>query len=186
MSFGKLIDAAIIERGLIELNPDIHLDAATKHGEWHPHQNLRQGVFWHGQHICSMDRGLVPEFKVWSVVNRLTEVGWDEADKEDVTIQTRSVPSTDPDYLCYALKIMANENGYSYRPDGTIIKYTPVAYRKLQGRVIQVGWRHTFEKIINRNLPGLDRMAIAAKFSVDMMRYPIGAPHELHAALLEE
>ena len=186
MSMGKIIDAAVIQQGLRELCPDMHFDAATKKGEWHPHQNTRQGVFWHGQHICSMDRGLVPEFKQWSVVNRMTEVGWEEADKEDVSIQTRVIPTTEPEYLDAAIKIMAQATGYEMRPDGAIIKYTPVAMRKLQGRVIFVGWRHTFERIINRDLPGLTRSAIATKFSVDMLKYPVGAPHELHAALLEE
>jgi len=186
MSMGRLIDASIIERGLIELNPDIHFDAGTKKGEWHPYQATRQGVFWHGQHICSMDRGMVPEFKQWTVITRLVPVGWEEADKDDVSIQTRVIPPSDSDYVDAALHVMNKTTGYEMRPDGSVLKYTPMAYRKVQGKVALVGWRHTFERIIFRDLPGLTRSAIASKFGVDMMLY-FGVPkHELHQALIEE
>ncbi len=183
---GKTLDSSVIEKGLMELCPDLRFDVATKRGAWHPKQATRQGIFWHETHICSMDRGLVPEFKQWSVVNKLVEVGWEQADKDDVSLQTRVIPAADPAYLDAALKLMAKENGYEMRPDGAIIKYTPVAMRKMQGLIILVGWRHTFERLINRNLPGLTRSAIAQKFGVDMLKFPIGAPHELHAALIEE
>jgi hypothetical protein len=133
-----------------------------------------------------MDRGLVPEFKQWSVVTRLVEVDWSQADMDDVSIQTRTYPKTDPDYLNAMLHVMAKDLGWEMRPDGVVIQMIPVAKRKMQGRVVMVGWRHTFERIINRNLPGITRSAIAAKFNVDMMKFPIGAPHELRAALVEE
>ena len=186
MSVGKTIDASVIQKGLLELNGDLRFDVATKRGAWHPNQALRQGVFWHETHICAMDRGLVPEFKQWSVVTRLVEVDWAQADKDDVSIQTRTIRKADPDYVPALLHVWAKDLGWELRPDGVIMQLTPVAPRKMQGRVVMVGWRHTFERIINRNLPGLTRSAIAAKFGVDMMKFPIGAPHELRAALVDE
>ena len=183
---GKTLDASVIEKGLKELCPDLRFDVATKRGAWHPRQATRQGVFWHETHICSMDRGLVPEFKQWGVVEKESVVGWNEADAEGVTIKLRVIPSSDPDYMDAVLRLMAKEPGYEMRPDKAIIKSWPVKKGKGQGRVELVGWRHTFERIINRNLPGLTRSAIAAKFGVDMLKFPIGAPHELHAALVEE
>lgn len=186
MSMGRTIDAAVIEKGLIELCPDIHLDASTKKGEWHPHQAVRQGVFWHGQHICSMDRGLVPEFKQWTVITRYVPVGWEEADKDDVSIQSQVIPPTDSEYLDASLLLMNKTVGYEMRPDGAIIRLTPMAYRKVQGRVAMVGWRHTFERIIYRDLPGLTRAAIGKKFNVDMLIYAGVPKAELYAALIEE
>ena len=186
MSMGRTIDSAVIERGLIDLCSDIHFDPTTKMNQWHPYQATRQGVFWHGQHICSMDRGLVPEFKQWTVITKMTEVGWEEADKEDVSIQSRVIPTTDSDYIDAILNVMNKSVGYEMRPDGAIIKYTPVAYRKVQGRVALVGWRHTFERIIFRDLPGLTRHAIAEKFGVDMLLYAGVPKAELYAALIEE
>jgi hypothetical protein len=187
MSFGKTIDSAVIERGLRELNPNIHFDMASKMNGWHPNQSTKQGVLYEGRHICAMDRGLVPEFKQWSVVSRIVEVGWAEADKDDVSIQTQVIPKTDSGYVDATLHCMNNDLGWQYRPDGAVLKMTPVAKRKMQGRVVLVGWRHTFEKIIHRKIPGVTRKAIADKFVVDMLKYPIGAPHELlHAAFVEE
>lgn len=180
------MDAAVIQRGLRELQPDLHFDFATKHGGWHPQQALRQGVFYHGIHICSMDRGIVPEFKQWSVVRKLVPVGWEEADGEDVSMQHRLIPPGDPAFLDAALAVMRQELGYQYRPDGCIVQYTPVAYRKARGRVVQVGWRHTFERIIHADIPRLSRLAIGAKFEVDMLKFPVGAPHEIIAELVEE
>lgn len=186
MSFGRTIDAAIIERGLIELCPDIHFDAATKKGEWHPYQATRQGVFWHGQHVCSMDRGLVPEFKQWTVITRKVPVGWEESDKDGVDMNIQTIPTNATEYADAALLIMNQTVGYQMRPDGAILKFTPMAYRKVQGKVAMVGWRHTFERIIFRDLPGLTRTAIASEFGVDMNLY-MGVPkHELYAALIEE
>ena len=184
--WGKTLDSAVIEKGLKELCPDLHFDVATKRGAWHPRQKTRQGVFFNETHICSMDRGLVPEFKQWGVVEKEAEVGWDEADKEGVTMKIRVIKPWEPEHLDASLRLMAKEVGYEMRPDGAIIKSWPVKIGKGQGRVELVGWRHTFERIINRNLPGLTRSAIAAKFGVDMLKFPIGAPHELHAALIEE
>ncbi len=186
MSRGKDIDSSVLERGLRELCMDLHFDAATKQGAWHPYQATRQGVFYHGIHICSMDRGIVPEFKQWSLVRRLVEVGWEEADKEDVSIQYNAIPSTNADYIDAAVRCMAKTVGYEYRPDGCIVKYTPVAYRKVRGRVVQLGWRHTFERIISRDLPGLTRDAIGRKFEVDMLKFPVGSPQEIIAELVEE
>ena len=186
MSLGKTIDSSVIEKGLLEINGDLRFDVATRQGAWHPSQKVRQGVFWHETHIASMDRGIVPEFKQWSVVERVVEVDWSQADKDDVSIQTEVVPTTSEEYVNALLHIMAKDVGWEFRPDGAIVKLTPVAKRKMQGRIIWLGWRHTFERIINRNLPGLTRSAIATKFGVDLMKFPVGAPHELHAALVEE
>lgn len=191
---GKTLDSAIIERGLLELCPDLQFDLGSKLSDWRPtlaighkkHGKLRQGVAYRGRHICAMDRGLVPEFKQWSVITRLVPVGWEEAEKDDVSLQTQVIPKTSDEYVDCILKCMAKEQGYEYRPDGAIIRYTPMAYRKVRGGVIMVGWRHTFERLINANLPGLTRSAIAQKFAVDMLKFPVGAPHELIAALTEE
>lgn len=180
------MDAAVIQRGLMELQPDLHFDAATKMGAWHPNQAMRQGVFYHGIHICAMDRGIVPEFKQWSVVRRLIPIGWEEADAEDASMQHRIIRPSDPDFLDAALACMNKTLGYQYRPDGCIAVYTPMAYRKVRGKVVQVGWRHTFERLIHADIPRLTRMAIAAKFEVDMLKFPVGAPHEIIAELVEE
>jgi len=186
MSFGKTIDSAVIEVGLKELNPDFNFDVATKRGSWHPRQATRQGVFLNERHICSLDRGPVPEFKQWSIITKLLEVGWEEADKEDVTMRFDVIKPSQPEFLDAALHVMNRDHGYEYRPDGSICKYTPVAYRKKRGRIILVGWRHTFGRIILANISGCTPDTIGAKFKVDMWQFPMGSPQENYETLVEE
>jgi hypothetical protein len=183
---GKTLDSAVMVRGLKELNPDFNFDVATKMGAWHPRQATRQGVFLNERHICSMDRGIVPEFKQWSVITSLLEVGWEEADKEDVTIQYSVIKPSQPEFLDCALHVMNKDTGYEYRPDGSIMRYTPVAYRKKRGRIVLVGWRHTFGRIIAAGIPGCTPHSIGEKFGVDMWQFPMGSPQENYAALIEE
>ena len=189
-NLGHTLDSAVMERGLRELNPDIHFDMGTKLGMWHPYQSTRQGVFYHGQHICSMDRGLVPEFKQWSVVNGLAEVPMSEWDQEGVRLFWETVSPQTPDYveLCMAT-LEGKLDRYSIREDGQLIRLTGRKETKVLGRVVWVGWRHTFEKILLKNIPGVTRDTVATKFGVDMLKYPMGAsgtPEEMLSALHEE
>ena len=62
--FGKSLDSTLIERGLMELCPDIHFDLAACIGQWHPGILYRKGVYHKGLHVCGLDRGIVPEFKL--------------------------------------------------------------------------------------------------------------------------
>jgi len=61
-----------------------------------------------------------------------------------------------------------------------------MAYRKVRGRVIMLGWRHTFERLINANIPGITRDSLMVKFGVDLLKFPCGAPEEIRAELMEE
>ncbi len=75
---------------------------------------------------------------------------------------------------------------YVVRPDGVLCEYKPVAVRTVPSRVVLVGWRHTFEKLIRADIPKITRESLAAKFGVDMLKYPQGAPEDVIAALMEE
>lgn len=187
-NFGKTFDSSVIEQGLRELNRDFHFDAATKHGAWHPYQDSRQGVFYHGQHLCSMDRGIVPEYKQWGVSSpRKMEVPWSEADKDDVTVEFRTLDPTMEGYedlLEVARK--GKDPRYVLRADGILCEYKPMAIRQVPARVVLVGWRHTFERILQRDIPGVTRQSLSEKFGVDMLKYPEGPPEEVLAALMEE
>ena len=88
---GTTLDSATVERGLKELCPSLHFDMGAKLGIWHPKIQDRQGVFYNGGHICSMDRGVIPEYKLWSVSESVVEVDWAEADKDDVSIHWQRI-----------------------------------------------------------------------------------------------
>ena len=187
---GRTLDSAVVEKGLRELNPDIHFDMGTKQGQWHPYQSTRQGVFYLGNHICSMDRGLIPEYKQWSVRSGLVDVPMSEWDHDDIRLFWETVSPEEPGYV---EKCIATINGklenYSIRHDGRLIRLTGKREAKVLGKIVWVGWRHTFEKILLRNIPGVTRSTVVAKFGVDMLKYPMGAsgtPEEMLAALHEE
>ena len=179
-----------MEVGLRELNRDIHFDMGTKQGQWHPYQSTRQGVFYNGNHICSMDRGLVPEYKQWSLSKGYVDVPRSDWDQEDVHLFWEVVKPHSPGYVDLCVETMRGQrDDYSIRHDGHLIHLTGKKLVAIPGKVVLVGWRHTFEKILVKKIPGVTRESIAAKFGVDMLKYPMGAggtPEEMLTALHEE
>lgn len=183
---GKVLDSAAIVTGLQELNKDLHFDLAAAIGQQHPYINDRQGVYFYGKHLCSMDRGLVPEYKLYSVTKVPVEVDWADADKEGVSIRYVQVLPTDEGYedLEQAAK-RGNDPAVQMR-GSMVIRMAPVAMRPMRGTVIRLGWRHTFEGVLRHDIPGVTRKSVSEKFGVDMLKYPMGSPSELLAALVEE
>lgn len=188
--FGRTLDAAVIERGLRELNPGIHFDMGTKLNQWHPYQSTRQGVFYNGNHICSMDRGLVPEYKQWSVERGYVNVDRSEWDNEEVRLFWEVVPSWTPGYVDLCVDTLKGKlDDYSIRADGHLIHLIGRKVVQRPGRIVFVGWRHTFARLVAKNIPNVTLDTLAAKFGVDMLKYPIGAsgtPEEMLSALYEE
>jgi hypothetical protein len=184
--FGSSISAAIIEAGLRELNPELKFDLAGTHGLWHPYLDTRQGVYYREQHVCSMDRGVVPEFKVWETKKKIVPIPWSEADREDASIRYEVLPVDTPGYE--DLKILAETGSdpeYMLRGDA-VLKCQAYGYEVASKRCVRVGWRHTFERILAFGVPGVTRQALADKFRVDMNLMAQGTHQELVAALVEE
>ena len=65
-SLGQSIDEVTLKKGLMELNPGIHFDVGGNLDLIHPMRDIRQGVWYNGRHMAPMDRGMIPEFKVWA------------------------------------------------------------------------------------------------------------------------
>jgi len=186
-TWGHTLDAPVIERGLLELNPDIHFDLAGAIGQWHPHILYRQGVYYYGQHVTPMDRGLVPEFKQWDQRTFTVEVPWSEADRDGVSITYVTILRSDPRHDdFYALATKGWDPEYAILDDGRLCRRKCIGTRTLRGRVRRVGWRHTFERLLQRGIPNVTRQTLAAKFHIDMMKFPVGPPEEVMAALMEE
>ena len=185
--FGRTLDSSLIETGLRRLNPDIHFDLAARIGQWHPRIATRQGVFHLGHHICSMDRGMVPEFKVWSVEHYMEEVGWYEADKEGAVVTFEVLLPSFPGYQdMYEEAERGSSPNLQLSEDGKLQRRRCMAKRARRGRCVRVGWRHTFEKLLLTGIPGVTRESLGRTFGVDMYAFPIGEPDELVAALVDE
>jgi len=185
--WGKTLDSYAVEKGLKELNPDMHFDLAAATGQLHPFINQRQGVFYKGTHICSMDRGTIPEFKVWTMKDADDRADWAEADKEDARVKYMTILKSDPAYAdLYEEAKRGKNNDLQIMDNGKLVRRWVTAPRKVRDRVVMVGWRHTFERIIMANIPHLTREAIASKFNINMWMVPTGGPEETWAMLVEE
>jgi hypothetical protein len=185
--WGHSIHEGVIKKGLRELNADIHFDMGTNLNQWHPLQGTRQGVFYKGTHICSMDREMVPEYKVWNVDEQVVQCSLGEADDERVTVSYSTIPPESPGYKdLLNLARRRADDSLHLRTDGTLLRLTAHRTVKSRGRVIRVGWRHTFEALLQRDIPGITRTSLAVKFGVDMLRYPVGDAPDVVAALMEE
>ena len=68
LDLGASLDITTLQRGLREIDPDIHFDVGGNLNLTHPRLSEWCGVFCRGQHITSMDRGpTIPEYNVYAV-----------------------------------------------------------------------------------------------------------------------
>jgi hypothetical protein len=187
MELGRPLDEATVKTGLQEMNPDLHFDLAAAIGQIHPFINDRQGVYLYGSHICAMDRGMIPEYKIWTQRTIRVEGQWAEADLNTASIQWRVVRRGEEGFE--DKKILAttgSDPSLMVRDDGAVVEMVPIVERKVKGRVHRLGWRHTFEALLRHQVRGVTRQSLSERFGVDMLKYPVGPPDEVSAALLEE
>jgi hypothetical protein len=174
-------------KGLRELNADIHFDMGAALNQWHPLIESRTGVFYHGIHLVSMDRGIIPEYKLFNVGVMQQPAEWADADKEGASIKYEVVPPWVEGYHdMRAIAESCKDPGLQLDQYGRVQKRWVVMDKKVRGRCIRVGWRHTFERLVNSNIPGITRKSLSEKFGVDMFRFGCGTLDEATAALVEE
>lgn len=152
---GHTIEDSEIKRVLRELNPDFHFDLGGKHGIWHPRQDQLQGVFFRGQHVCSMDRGMVPEFPLWSLR------------KERVRVPETDV-GTAEEFPSFEVKYDAQGN--AHRTGFVFVS------KEVKDQILFVGWRHTFRRILQKNKPGVTKAALEREFRIDLTPRLIDEP----------
>lgn len=194
MDLGLQLDSSRIEQGLRELNPDLNFDVANRLEEWNyllevdPRvrraiEEQRQPVLWRERYICSLDRGMVSEYKVWSLKTVQEEV---PADESGDMVNFERVGSADWTYRGLAERVTAGDKSCRVNSDGTITRFWTYRPKQIKNKVLRLGWRHTFENLLLHDVPGVTRESIAIKFRVDMYKHPVGPPEELVAALSEE
>lgn len=174
MREGRSFDSAALEQGLRELCPGLHFDMGARLGLPHPLIQDRQGVFYDGRHICSMDRGIVPEKKQWTVVRARVPGTLADIDDEDASIRFHVVSPEAEGYADLVDEVRRGKNEtMTLRADGHLVRWEIIVTRKTLGRVVRVGWRHTFERLIQANLPGITRKTLEMRFQVDLSTVPI-------------
>jgi hypothetical protein len=106
-SFGFYLNEADIKKGLQEINPDIHFDMGGNLNLYHPSIERWQGVFHNGRHICSMDRGVIPEYDCWGMNKhgqkvKIMRIGWRSTFH---LLVKKRVPNVTWDALCLKFKV---------------------------------------------------------------------------------
>ncbi len=86
MELGNVLNEIELKRVLRGLNLMITFDVGGNLDIPHPAMNVRQGVFYNGKHVCSMDRGFIPEFGVYEL-----EKTWDKKSKSIVKRRGRVI-----------------------------------------------------------------------------------------------
>lgn len=187
--YGHSLQYEAVVSGLRDLNAGIHADMGGALGMWHPHIEKMAGLYYEGRHITAIDRGSIPEFKVWSLVDGMQEIPPEHAARHENARLTRTEITPDaPDFFLGITKSADYSDGYAWEEamDGSgreaLYRYRCHVPGKVRGKVIKVGWRHTFERVIRANVPNLTRQAIATKFGVDLSYVPT----DMHAAFVEE
>lgn len=192
---GKTISSIAIESGLRELCPDIHFDMPNNLSgasfvvgsvpDFEVINSNRQGVYWNGNYVCGMDRGVVTEFKLWEEADGVEEIPpGDESKFDDGCCTYIEILPTDSFYNQALLKAEKNDDNFTLGECGQVYKWAYFRFTKVRGRIIRLGWRHTFENLIRARLPGVTRGGIEHKFSVDMSFKPVGP--DAGAAISEE
>lgn len=185
--FGQPLSYEAVTKGLKELCPDIHFDLSGCTGQWHPMIGSRAGVFYLGRHMCSIDRGMIPEYKVWSMREQPVQVPVSEAHSRELPIQWAEIEPGSEFYDMGMDKARQKDDNWFYdEARGKLIRYMAYDMQMARDRVMRVGWRHTFERLVAWGLPGITRESLGKKFRIDMLKFPAGAPEEVVAQLFEE
>jgi len=199
MDLGKVLQFDTVERGLTELNSDISLDVPVRRsGDYsylftpsddaaEANRRGRAGVYYNGRYVCALDRGSIPEIKVYGVDDGFVPIDMDKIHLyDDSKVSYMEILPESPFYHAALSKAQRHDDNFVIRADGKVFFYQPLRLGKVRGAVQKLGWRHTFEALLRKNIPGVDRDSLSRKFNVDMLRYPLGQPEEVHDALFAE
>jgi hypothetical protein len=156
--FGRFIPEVKLKAALTGLNPGFHFDVGGNLDMPHPQMATRQGVYFNGQHICSMDRGNLPEYKIWMLEPGVEDVDWVDVDKyDDVQVAYMEIMPTDAEYEDAVLAFEAKRDGYHLALSGKLFHYRACRPSMTPSYVEAVGWRHTLHRILQRQIPNVTR-----------------------------
>ena len=199
--YGRILDYGTVTAGLRSLNADLHFDMGeclpgsyvlTEVPAWVKAQRKKYaGVFYRGRLVASMDRGEIPEYKIWTIETRTVEIPPEEVSQHELAwTQWNEIEPGCPEYDTGIEKALTFSDGYAMETSRAgqpmLKKYRGYTMARARGPIQKLGWRHTFERLLLENIPNVNRRTIGETFGVDMLKFPVGAPEELRAALIEE
>jgi hypothetical protein len=167
--FGRFIPEAKLKAALTGLNPGFHFDVGGNLEMPHPQMNKRQGVYFHGRHLCSMDRDNIPEYKVWMLEPGVEDVSWGDIDRyDDCKVTYMQILPTDAEYLDAYLAFESKRDGYHMDVNGKLFHYRACRPSMTPSYIEYVGWRHTLHRILSHNLPGVNKGTLCQALGLDV------------------
>jgi len=187
---GITLQESNVKSFLQEMNPEIHFDMGACLGLWHPYMQFRQNIFYRGGSVGAMDRNVLPEVPIWSMKRDLVRVPAEQVKIHEIAVYgTKGVAitcqkckhtwqqgNTTPTVVCpdesacgnFGLVTDSSLFTASEIPDGTAW-----VYREVRDRVILVGWRHTFNRLLKAKIPGVTQKKLEEKFGIDLWPKPV-------------
>lgn len=197
--WGQTLESGEVERGLRDLNRDISFDPVIRRpsefgyvlemvpGARKAVERDRIPIIHNERSVSAMDRNTIPEFKVWTLVEKIVPTTLREVDHDDASMPYFVVPKSDPNYSdLFSETIRGLRDDYLVGSNGKLLKAWAHIPRKVRGPVFRLGWRHTFEQLLLAGIPGITRESLAGRFNVNMWKVPVGTPEETFAQIVEE
>lgn len=171
--FGRMIGEQTIKDMLTNLHPGFHFDVGGNLDIPHPMMEKRQGVYFYGRHICSMDRGsTIPEAKVWACEPGYVDIPWVDIDKyDDAQICYVEIMPDDDEYEQAWLAFESKQDGFQIDLNGKLFHYRALRLDYTPAYVEWCGWQHTLHRILQKNIPGVTKAKMAQGLGME--------PHEL-------
>ena len=151
---GQAFSEIELKGALWRLNSEFHFDFAGNHNIWHPYQDGKQGVYWRGKHLCSMDRGNIPQAPIWQTIRKgervhVSDMTW--AELQD------PMAMNEIEYLV---------DGTERKTDYWFVK------RQVKDRLLWIGWQATLRKICNHDIPGVTAATLGDELGItlDLLR----------------
>lgn len=167
--FGRFIPEARLKATLTSLNPGFHFDVGGNLEYPHPQMEKRQGVWLNGRHICSMDRGNIPEYKIWMLEPGVEDISWTDIDKhDDAQIAYMEILPTDEQYPESWLSFEAKRDGYHMDMQGRLFHYRACVPSMTPSYIEYVGWRHTLHRVLQQQIPGVTREALCQALGLNV------------------
>jgi hypothetical protein len=145
---GTTLNELSIKKALWDLNPEFNFDWGGRLNLWHPYQNGKQSVHFRSKHICTMDRGTIPQAPIWS-----TKRSMERVHQSDLSYSELTDPWT-AEETAYHVDGTESKTGYHF------------VWREVKDRLLFIGWQATLRKIINQNIPGVTAASLGRKLGV--------------------
>lgn len=132
---GASLDSAVLKRELESLSQLFVLDLGARHRLWHPDQDRFYGIRYGHRHICSCDRGIMPQWPEWTTEEDLVEVTLDYAMLHDDLPVVSFIGPKAPD-------LRQPQMAAVMRPTLKEVK--------------KIGWAEVVWRLMKAKIPGLD------------------------------